>query len=482
MPVVVSFNAQNQGPPGSQGVGISAGSGSPISTAANLALYVDESTGNLWRMQSGNWLQIGSLKGEDGDDGAPGTNGTNGTNGAPGEAATIQVGTVTGSGPTSSPQISNAGTSGAASFNFIIPRPLWTPKANFLAVGDSYTEMGAANKLNGGSGSVWFSNGPTWFGQLCARYGFQTQFRMGQTASFVPSMNNYAVGQAGVTIYGTPTDSSLRAQITQLLADYDGAIPANTPIFLWIGTNDFGNLIGSNQSSPGLVQNVLLQAFSFPGTTGTPFTVTLAADSPSSTSILTPGGTYYMANGVTFAVNSITDSTHFVAQNNTSAYNGLSFPNETGFGTTDWLIYQGTISELTALVNSLVAAGASNIIMFNIGPDLLPVYQTGQSGYLAAATSLAAKFNSDYLNIVAPLTQSVVTLFDIRNKVLQPLIATPEQFGIKTSSVGWNNGSTDPDDYVFWDAAVTHWTRYAHCVICREVENILDRKQIIFKA
>lgn len=58
-------------------------------------------------------------KGEKGD---PGTNGTNGTNGINGTAATIAVGTVTTGAPGSSATVSNVGTSGAAIFDFSIPR------------------------------------------------------------------------------------------------------------------------------------------------------------------------------------------------------------------------------------------------------------------------------------------------------------------------------------------------------------------------
>lgn len=46
----------------------------------------------------------------------------NGPQGTPGAAATIQVGTVTASAPGGDPQVTNAGTSSAAVFNFVIPR------------------------------------------------------------------------------------------------------------------------------------------------------------------------------------------------------------------------------------------------------------------------------------------------------------------------------------------------------------------------
>lgn len=60
-----------------------------------------------------------NLKGAKGD---PGKNGADGSNGAPGAAATIAVGTVTTGAAGSSASVTNAGTSNAAKFNFVIPR------------------------------------------------------------------------------------------------------------------------------------------------------------------------------------------------------------------------------------------------------------------------------------------------------------------------------------------------------------------------
>jgi hypothetical protein len=53
--------------------------------------------------------------------GPPGQNGTNGSNGAPGQAATIQVGTVSTLPAGSKATVTNAGSAQAAVFNFGIP-------------------------------------------------------------------------------------------------------------------------------------------------------------------------------------------------------------------------------------------------------------------------------------------------------------------------------------------------------------------------
>ncbi len=52
--------------------GITAGSGAPTGTSTNGALYIDETSGNLWQYTT-SWAQIGNLKG------ATGSNGTRGT-------------------------------------------------------------------------------------------------------------------------------------------------------------------------------------------------------------------------------------------------------------------------------------------------------------------------------------------------------------------------------------------------------------------
>lgn len=57
-----------------------------------------------------------------GPQGPPGATGSPGATGAPGAAATIVVGTVTTGAPGSSATVTNVGTSGAAIFDFSIPK------------------------------------------------------------------------------------------------------------------------------------------------------------------------------------------------------------------------------------------------------------------------------------------------------------------------------------------------------------------------
>lgn len=61
-------------------------------------------------------------KGDKGNTGATGETGPAGADGKDGAAATIQVGTVTTGEPGTQAQVTNAGTTSAAKFNFVIPR------------------------------------------------------------------------------------------------------------------------------------------------------------------------------------------------------------------------------------------------------------------------------------------------------------------------------------------------------------------------
>lgn len=67
-------------------------------------------------------------KGEKGDTGATGPQGPKGATGPAGAAATIQVGTVTTGAAGSNASVTNAGTSSAAKFNFVIPRGATGPQ------------------------------------------------------------------------------------------------------------------------------------------------------------------------------------------------------------------------------------------------------------------------------------------------------------------------------------------------------------------
>ena len=81
--------------------------------------WVVEADGDLYVWNGGSWIDVGQFVGPQGPQGAQGIQGIQGLTGT---AATINVGTVTTGAAGSSATISNAGTTGAAIFNFAIPR------------------------------------------------------------------------------------------------------------------------------------------------------------------------------------------------------------------------------------------------------------------------------------------------------------------------------------------------------------------------
>lgn len=76
-----------------------------------------------------------------------------GLKGDPGEAATIQIGTVTASDPGSNPQVTNSGTEQDAVFNFVLPRGEQGPKGPagptqvYFGARSSFPETGQENML-----------------------------------------------------------------------------------------------------------------------------------------------------------------------------------------------------------------------------------------------------------------------------------------------------------------------------------------------
>jgi len=113
-----AWNALSYYSTGGGGATILTGSGAPSSgTGANGDVYIDTTAWEIYGPKaSGAWGTATSLVGPAGAAGAAGTNGANGT------AATVAVGSVTTGAAGSSASVSNAGTSGAAVFNFTIPR------------------------------------------------------------------------------------------------------------------------------------------------------------------------------------------------------------------------------------------------------------------------------------------------------------------------------------------------------------------------
>ena len=95
-------------------------------------------------------IWLGNAKGLKGDTGDTGPQGEAGPKGETGDAATISVGTVTDTVHGNPPEITNSGTSGAAVFNFVIPEGATGPKGETGDTGATGA-TGAAATISVGS-------------------------------------------------------------------------------------------------------------------------------------------------------------------------------------------------------------------------------------------------------------------------------------------------------------------------------------------
>lgn len=109
-----------QGEPGQPGSGLEIASGpyatpEEIPSPENGSCYLvgDSAPYDVYYRSNDQWTNLGPIQGAEGPQGQQG---------APGQAATIQVGTVTASDPGSEPQVKNSGTENAAVFDFVLPR------------------------------------------------------------------------------------------------------------------------------------------------------------------------------------------------------------------------------------------------------------------------------------------------------------------------------------------------------------------------
>lgn len=118
------------------------------------------------------------------------------------------------------------------------------------------------------------------------------------------------------------------------------------------------------------------------------------------------------------------------------------------------------------MVASLQAAGANNIIVWNVpNLGLTPAAGSGVGPGAAAGTSIAATFNSF---LEGALAGSGVTIFDTFSRITQ-FVATPAAFGFSnvTEACGFTGNNCDPATALFWDGI--HPTAYAQTLIAGQM-------------
>lgn len=94
-----------------------------VGTAAPYTVYMWDAT-----TPPGSWIDQGQMEGPQGPQGEQGEPGATGPQGDPGAAATIDVGTVTTGDPGTDAAVTNSGTANAAIFNFTIPQGVQGPQ------------------------------------------------------------------------------------------------------------------------------------------------------------------------------------------------------------------------------------------------------------------------------------------------------------------------------------------------------------------
>lgn len=344
-------------------------------------------------------------------------------------------------------------------------------------VGDSLLDNGSSNYLNGGKGDQWAANGQTWGPVANEMLGLPCVPRWTAAGSIAGQLGtNYAVSGASVSTYITPVNTSLLTQISKLLADYPGGLPANSLVVIFIGNNDVG-LAGSVPAGGGVWSDAHWQAsapFKIPPTLG-------AAEIPVETSTgaiagLTNYAIVRTSSGVygPYPITGVPDARHLIIQNPFGISAGANVPGQSTIQVySSWFLHE-ELAMLFPRIANLVSAGA-RVIWTNLEKiSLLPIFRGSQTS-LADAT--VAYWNTTAESLIHPGNARNIELFDIAS-VYQEMCGHPTQYGFKDAVTPWNNSATiNPDDLVFWDNV--HLTAAAHRFIAKRFVEMLHRRGLV---
>jgi phospholipase/lecithinase/hemolysin len=347
-------------------------------------------------------------------------------------------------------------------------------------LGDSLLDNGSCNYLNGGQGDHWASNGPTWGPVANEMLGLPCVPRWTPKGSIAGQLGtNYAVSGAAISSYITPVNTSLLAQISKLLADYPGGLPANSLVVIFIGNNDVG-VSGTIPAGGGIWSEAHWK-------TTAPFKVPPAAGAglisvENSTGAI-PSLTNYVImrtpSGVLgpFPITGVPDKSHLIIQNPFGIGAAANVPSQSTIQVfASWLLHEELVM-FSSRIASLFSAGAK-IIWTNLEKiTLLPIFIGSQSGLSDASV---AYWNSTAESLIHPGSTRNIELFDIAS-VYQDMCQHPTQYGFKDAATPWNNSATlNPDDLVFYDTV--HLTAAAHRFIAKRFLEMLHRRGLVTAA
>lgn len=183
-----------------------------------------------------------------------------GLKGDPGEAATIQVGTVTASDPGSNPQVTNSGTEQDAVFNFVLPRGEQGPKGPagptqvYFGARSSFPETGQENMLyvdntvNPALAYIW--NGSAYIpaggdGEIAAAdvtYSNESSGLTAQTVQAAIDENAEAISGLNSRTFPDPASGTAIGEVDSYTAPSDG----------WLSLR----LSGYNTNAQGIIECV----------------------------------------------------------------------------------------------------------------------------------------------------------------------------------------------------------------------------------
>jgi phospholipase/lecithinase/hemolysin len=347
-------------------------------------------------------------------------------------------------------------------------------------LGDSLLDNGSCNYLNGGKGDAWASNGPTWGPVANEVLGLPCVPRWTPKGSIAGQLGtNYAVAGAAISSYITPVNTSLLAQISKLLADYPGGLPANSLVVIFIGNNDVG-VSGTIPAGGGIWSDAHWK-------TTAPFKVPPAAGaalisvetSTGAIAGLTNYAIVRTSSGVygPYPITGVPNGSHLIIQNPFGIGAGANIPSQSIVQVyASWFLHEELVM-LSSRIANLLSAGAK-IIWTNLEKiTLLPIFTGSQSGL---SDTSVAYWNSTAESLIHAGSVRNIELFDIAS-VYQDMCVRPTQYGFKDAVTPWNNSATiDPDDLVFYDSA--HLTAAAHRFIAKRFLEMLHRRGLVTAA
>jgi phospholipase/lecithinase/hemolysin len=335
---------------------------------------------------------------------------------------------------------------------------------NLYVFGDSYSDPGNYQAVQSQGFPAYESNGPCWPVYIADALGL-TAAALPRWGNGYPAATNYAF--TGATVNSSSVFQGhawgLNYQVSTFLSDVGGAVPAGSLILLSIGTNDaisFGlNQIGGMPTAADPVTTTN-GGFTQPASGGS---VTIPM---SDTTSFATGQFIWLVNAGGYTITSVTAGVSVTATLNTvfSAIIQPGNPVPSGLNVR-WLAAQWMDESLNGgpgfpglvqALNSLVGAGATKILVFDIGdPAITPEYAPkGTTG-----TNCTNYWNSKLGPLVAGYSQC--TLFS-EKAVFTNIVNNPPAYGIYNLDSWIIFGATqDATDSMMWannfhPSAATH--------------------------